>query len=228
MDEKIRQYFNTIFADAPKTRMALDLKREMTQSAIDKFDDLVAEGYSEEEAYQNVIASIGDVTELFPEVEEKNLLALPEKDRRKKAMLTAVAVGLYIFAGAVFFFFGIIGEVAQLSYDLSGIGLVFAILICIPPTVMLVYAINMYPDYTKKEKQNMVEHYKEVRYDYNKEKAVIKSINSIIWTLTLVIYFVISFATYNWHITWIIFLIAACVQRIVKLIFELRTEDKHL
>lgn len=228
MDEKIRQYFNTIFADAPKTRMALDLKREMTQSAIDKFDDLVAEGYSQEEAYQNVIASIGDVTELFPEVEEKNLLALPEKDRRKKAMLTAAAVGLYIFAGAVFFFFGIISEVARLPYDLAGIGLVFAILICIPPTVMLVYAVNMYPDYTKKEKQNMVEQYKEVRYDYNKEKAVVKSINSIIWTLTLVLYFVISFATYNWHITWIIFLIAVCVQRIVKLVFDLRTEDKHL
>lgn len=228
MKEKIRQHFNQIFAGAPSTRKALDLKQEMTQSAMDKFDDLVADGYSEEEAYQHVIASIGDVTELFPEVEEKNLLALPEKDRRKKAVLTAAAVGMYIFAGAVFFFFGIISEVARLPYDLSGIGLVLAVVICIPPTVMLVYAANMYPDYARKEKQDMVEQYKAVKYDYNKEKAVIKSINSFIWTLTLVLYFVISFTTYKWHVTWIIFLIAVCVQRIVKLVYELKTEEKHL
>lgn len=224
MDEKIRQYFNTIFADAPKTRMALDLKQEMTQSAIDKFDDLVADGYSEEEAYQNVIASIGDVTELFPAVEEKNLLVLSEKDRRKKAMLTAASVGMYIFAGAVFFFFGIISQTEELP---SGLGLVYAIVLCIPPTVMLVYAANMYPNYTRKEKQSMVEQYKEERYDCNKGKALIKSINSVIWTLTLVLYFVISFATYSWHVTWIIFLIAICVQRIVKLVFELKIEEKH-
>ena len=80
MDERIRQYFNTIFAEAPKTRRALDLKQEMMQSAIDKYNDMVADGYSEEDAYQNVINSIGDVTELFPEVEEKNLLVLSEQE----------------------------------------------------------------------------------------------------------------------------------------------------
>lgn len=228
MKEKIEQHFNQIFADAPRTRKALDLKKEMMQSAVDKYNDMVADGYSQEDAYQNVIESIGDVTELFPEVEEKNMLALNEKDRRRKALLTSVSVGFYIFAGAVFFFFGIISEVARLSYDLSGIGMVLALLICIPPTVMLVYAANMYPDYKKKESQNMVEYYKEAKYSSNKEKAAIKTIYSIIWTLALVLYFLISFATAYWHITWIIFLIAVCIQRIVKLIFELKTEEKHL
>ena len=77
MKEKIRQHFNQIFADAPKTRKALDLKQEMVQNAMDKYDDMVADGYSEEDAYQNVIESIGDVSELFTEVEDKNLLTLP-------------------------------------------------------------------------------------------------------------------------------------------------------
>lgn len=228
MKERIRQHFNEIFADAPSTRKALDLKQEMMQSAIDKYDDMVAEGYSEEDAYQSVIASIGDVTELFPEVEEKNLFMLPEKDRRKKAMLTAVSVGLYIFAGAVFFFFGTLSEMVDLPFELAGLGLVIAIIICIPPTVMLVYAANMYPDYKKKEEQDMVEQIKELKYGTNKEKAARKTINSLIWTIALVLYFLISFETFDWHITWIIFLIAACIQQIVKLIFELRTEEKHL
>lgn len=229
MKEKIRQHFNQLFAEAPKTRGALDLKQEMIQNAIDKYDDMVADGYSEEDAYQNVIGSIGDVTELFSEVEEKNLLTLPEKDRKKRAMLTATAVGLYIFAGAVFLFFGMINDITRnYWYDLTSLGFILAILICIAPTIMLVYAANMYPDYTKKEKGDMVEEYKEAKYSSNKGKAVKRSINTIIWTVTLILYFLISFETYNWHITWIIFLIAVCVQSIVGLIFELKTEDKHL
>ena len=105
MKEKIKQHFDLLFNEAPKTRKALDLKQEMIQNAMDKYDDLIADGNSERDAYQNVIDSIGDVHELFPELEEKNLFTLPEKDRKKKAMLTAVAVGLYIFSGAGFFFF---------------------------------------------------------------------------------------------------------------------------
>lgn len=228
MKEKIRQHFNELFADAPRTRKALDLKQEMMQSAIDKYDDMVADGHSGEDAFQSVIASIGDVTELFPEVEEKNLFMLSEQDRKKKAMLTAISAGLYILAAAVFFFFGMISEIAGVPYELTGLGLVFALVVCIPPTVMLVYAANMYPDYSKKSESDIVELLKEIRYNSNKEKAARKTINSLIWTITLVLYFLISFETYDWYITWVIFLIAACVQQIVKLIFELRSEEKHL
>lgn len=227
MKEKIRQHFDAILADAPKTRKALDLKQEMLQNAMDKYDDMVADGHSEEDAYRNVINSIGDVTELFSEMEEKNLLTLPEKDRKKKAMLTAAAVGLYIFAGAVFFFFAAIDDMTGYywSNDLAAFGFVLAILLCIAPTVMLVYAANMYPTYTKKQNSDMVDAYKAARYSSNKEKAIKKSIQSIVWTVTLVLYFTISFATYEWRVTWIIFLIAACVQAIIKLIFELKTEN---
>ena len=229
MKEKIRQHFNEIFEEAPKTRKALDLKQEMIQNAMDKYDDMVADGYSEEDAYRNVIESIGDVNELFPEVEEKNLFTLPEEDRKKKAMLTAVAVGLYIFAGAVFFFFGCIdGTVAHHGFSLGQMGLVIALLICIAPTIMLVYAANMYPDYTKKEENDMVERYKEARYSRNRTTAVRRSINSIIWTLAVVLYFLISFETFDWEITWIIFPMALCVQSIVRLIFSLREDEKHL
>lgn len=86
MKERIVQYFNQLFEDAPKTRKALELKQELTQNALDKYEDMIQEGRcSEEDAYQNVIQSIGDVGELFEDLEEKNLLELPEKDRKKRA-----------------------------------------------------------------------------------------------------------------------------------------------
>ncbi len=112
MQEKIRNHINELFAEAPKTRKAMDLKEEMTQNTIEKYEDLIREGYSEEDAFQNVIHSIGDVTELFQDLEERNLLTLPEKDRQKKALLTAISVGLYILAGVAFVYFQFIATVS--------------------------------------------------------------------------------------------------------------------
>lgn len=227
MKEKIVQHFNQLFEDAPKTRKALDLKQEMTQNAIDKYEDLLKDGYSEEDAYQNVIQSIGDVTELFEEVAEKNLLELPEKDRKKRAMLKAVAGGLYIFAGVIFVFCGLLNEMTG-SYgygmDFTTFGLVLAGLICIAPTIMMVYASNMYPNYSKKEEESMVEEYKHEKYLNNRDKAILGAVSCIVWTAALVVYFLVSFITGAWYITWVTFLIAACVQSVATLVFSLRKD----
>lgn len=226
MKDKIRQHFNHLFGGAPNTRKALDLKQEMIQNAMDKYDDMVAEGYSEEDAYRNVIESIGDVRELFSEVEDKNLLTLPEKDRRKRAVLKAVSVGMYIFAGVVFFGFSLLnGMMFMKGIDITSIGFFVALLICIPPTVMLVYAANMYPGYTKKDGYDMVEEYKEVRYNSNRNKAVEKSVNTIIWTLAVALFFIVSFRTNEWEVTWVIFPIALCIQAVVRLVRSLREDD---
>lgn len=230
MKEKIREHFDEIFADAPKTRKALDLKQEMVQNAMDKYDDMVADGHSKEDAYQNILGSIGDVSELFPEVEEKNLLTLPEKDRKKRAMLKAVSIGLYIFAGAVFFLFQSFGGIDAVT-GLGGmhrdeLGFAFALMICAIATVMIVYTENMYPVYKEKGDLNMVESYKKAKYINNRETALKKSVSGVIWTLALVIYFIVSFTTFMWHVTWIIFLIAVCVQAIVGLLFNLRAQDR--
>lgn len=226
MKEKIVQYFNQLFEDAPKTRKALELKQELTQNALDKYEDLMQEGrYSEEDAYQNVIQSIGDVSELFEDLEEKNLLELPEQDRRKRAMLKSVAVGLYILAGVVFFAMETI--IMNVSwYSFQGMGLVAAGLICIVPTIMLVYAANMYPGYSKKESTNMVEEYQQEKYRNGRNKEIMGAISCIIWTAALVLYFLISFNLGGWHITWVIFLIAACVQSVAVLINSLRRDKE--
>ena len=148
MTEKIRNYINELFMDAPKTRKAFDLKEEVTLNTIEKYQDLVSEGYREEDAYQNVISSIGDVTELFADLEDPVLYVLPEEDRHKKSLLTAISVGLYIFAGAVFLLGMTLSDALSASWkvDFGMLGMVLTIIICIPPTCLLVYVGKMYPD----------------------------------------------------------------------------------
>ena len=221
MNEKIRKHIEELFANAPKTRKAMELREEMTQNTIEKYQDLIAEGFQEEAAYQNVISSIGDVTELFGDLEERNPLSLPEKDRRKKAMLKAAAAGLYIFAVAVFLCGMAITEIWFFYPEAATIVLALTVILCIPPTCMMVYAAQMYPEFHKKE-NTLVESYKEAVHARNKEKSVKASISVIVWLATMILYFFISFFTSKWHVTWILFLVGGCAQAIVCLVFSLR------
>ena len=49
-----------------------------------------------------------------------------------------------------------------------------------------------------------------------------KGINSMIWAIGLALYFIISFATMAWYITWVIFPIIGAVQGLVRAILDLK------
>ena len=49
-----------------------------------------------------------------------------------------------------------------------------------------------------------------------------KGINSMIWAIGLALYFIISFATMAWYITWLIFPITGAVQGLVRAILDLK------
>lgn len=58
-----------------------------------------------------------------------------------------------------------------------------------------------------------------------KEKEIIKQINGIVGAICTVLYFLISFATMAWYITWIIFIIDGLICQIIKLFFMLKEEE---
>ena len=49
-----------------------------------------------------------------------------------------------------------------------------------------------------------------------------KGINSMSWAVGLALYFIISFATMAWYITWLIFPITGAVQGLVRAILDLK------
>lgn len=58
-----------------------------------------------------------------------------------------------------------------------------------------------------------------------REEKIIKQINGIIGTICTVIYFIISFMTMAWYITWVIFIIDGMICQIVKLFFMLSEKE---
>jgi len=80
-------------------------------------------------------------------------------------------------------------------------------LICAVATCLVVYA-NL--SYRSKEKRNV--HF-----------PIVRQINSIILLVFTIIYLVLSFVTMAWNITWILWIVCVLVQKIVKLVFMLRS-----
>ena len=62
MREQLISYVNSLFAGNPE---AEEIRQEILQNTMDRYDDLVAEGKNPQAAYGLAIAGIGDVSELL-------------------------------------------------------------------------------------------------------------------------------------------------------------------
>lgn len=59
-----------------------------------------------------------------------------------------------------------------------------------------------------------------------KQDKIVKQINDIIGAIGTAIYFIVSFTTMAWHLTWIIFIVIGLIEEIVKLIFMLKGAEE--
>ena len=76
MREKISVYVDELFSDAALTIRNAEVQQEILQHTLDRYDDLIAAGKSEQEAYDEAVAGIGDVSELY---EHKQAAEKPKK-----------------------------------------------------------------------------------------------------------------------------------------------------
>lgn len=82
------------------------------------------------------------------------------------------------------------------------------LLICGIATYLIVYTNMIYK--VKKTEEEI------------KVSNIEKQINEIIAIIILIIYLILSFSTMAWHITWILWLVYAIIEEIIKLVFMLR------
>lgn len=121
--------------------------------------------------------------------------------RRKRAKGISIGILLY-FIAVVFIIVAI-----PVFYINPILSTAIFLIICGIATFTIVYTCIFY----KKEKIEE-EHTSKLQ----------KQINEVIAMIFLIIYLVISFTTMAWHITWILWIVYALIEEIVKLIFILR------
>lgn len=209
MNEKLRNYIDSLFENAPNTVRAVELKEEMLQNLTEKYNDLLAEGKSEEAAYNIAVASIGDVKGLIDRLGEEPGAAGGERSRKRNALFVSIAVGLYILSVVP----------VILIQDVMGVVVMFVFIAV--ATALLIYNGITKEKYVKAD-ETVVEEFKEWKQSNRKNKQAGDAIIGSLWLLTVCLYMILSFMTEAWHITWVIFLIAAAVSSMIRGIFMLK------
>ena len=212
MENKIRDYLEDLFADAPQTKKVYELKEEMFQNLIEKYRDLLAEGMPEEAAYNIAVAGIGDINDLIRSLDEPFYEA-DYRNHNRSAILTAVGVIIIILS--------VIPVLLFEALHLENIGICLMIGMVALGVGLLSYTAKTKSQYLKKEDM-IVEDFKAWQADQGERKNLMKSLSSALWTLTLAVYFILSFSTHAWHITWVIFLIATAAEQLLTACFDLK------
>ncbi len=229
MEYNLRAYVDELFQNAPRTQKAYELKVELTQNLLDKYRAFLEEGKSPEDAYNLTVMSIGDVRELFDGLEEGPVQQaapayIPPADGVKRsAAVTAVAVMLYILSVVPVI---VLGSVDQGGGFLSILGVTMMFVIIAAATGLLIY------NHASKPKKGaapatVVEDFRRWQTKSDSKKQLLKSIRSAYWPLVVAVYFLLSFGTGKWYITWIIFLIAPALDSIIKTMITLGGSDQN-
>ena len=204
MDNKLKAYVDNLFKDAPTTVKAYEVKEEILQNLREKYGDLIKDGKSEEAAYNIAIESIGDLSELFSELQESNV-GSNNDESQKYAALKAVCAMIYVLA-AVPLVMGIAYGSVILAVSVPFVLIAIA-------TGLTIYNNSKKPKYVNMHNSN------EKMQDIARRKNIRKSISGFLWFITIALYIIVSFKTAAWHLTWIIFLISAAVECVLNIWF---------
>lgn len=206
MKEQLIQYVELLFVGAQNCD---DIKQEILQNTLDRYDDLIAAGRVPEAAYRLAIAGIGDINEILgttvPPVAALNPAEKSDGgDNFAKKILRATAVGLYIIS--------ILPLIILCELGMEILGLCGTLAIVAVATVMIILGAKKDTSLQEKAEKEEIS-----------ESELSKSITGLLWALGLGLYFFLSFTTSDWHITWVIFPILGALDSLVSAI--VRNQD---
>ena len=217
MRERLIQYVELLFAGAPNSG---EIKQEILQNTLDRYDDLVEQGKSPEAAYRLAITGIGDINEILGNLGPSTASPVytapapqpgPETEEPAwKKILRATAIGLYILSVVPLFILSELG--------MDTIGLCGTLSIVAVATVAIIFV---------KKGKNTESNASTFPDNSTPAQDLRRSIRSIIWALGLAVYFILSFLTNAWYITWLIFPIIGSVQGLAYAIADLKEANKH-
>lgn len=200
MREQLTQYVNLLFAGAHDSE---DIRQEILQNTLDRYDDLIAAGKAPEAAYRLAISGIGDIHEILGTQEPETPVQpeAPAKENRTtddpmRKLLRAIAVGLYILCPLPLI---VLDSMGMEIYGLCGTMSIVAV-----ATVLIILG----------GKKGGSSETRKTEADEPKT-ALGKSISAFVWAIGLVVYLAVSFLTGAWHVSWVIFPILGAISNLV-------------
>ncbi len=201
MREQLIHYIDLLFAAAPG---AGEIKQEILQNTLDRYDDLINQGKSPEAAYRLAISGIGDIQEILGDDEEtpqQPVTSVSTEPQKKvwKTILRAIAIALYIMCPIPLFLLG------------DEIGLCGLLTFVAVATVLMIITGKDKPEEQHSQPAS-----------YSPKQELHKGVSSIVWSIGVCLYFIVSFLTGAWYITWVIFPLTGCVRGLIFACMDLK------
>ena len=199
-----------------KPKTIEDVRKELIDkvvlSLLDKILYYESTGKSIDYSFNKVVSSIGDINEYIEKLDQIQE-ELPEQNKHSIVILI-ISIILYV-----------ISIIPVMIDSTSFLGLLMSLIIIVIATLIFIYYNVPYIlhhvhnvkalIYNKKYEEEEVKHL--IDLDPRWKTSV-----RILWAVTIVTYFIVSFWSADWHITWLIFLIGMCFDNIGRSIFEFR------
>ncbi len=134
-----------------------------------------------------------------PEAKEENA-----ENQKKSALLLAIAIMLYILC------------VVPVIIIQNTMGVVLMFVMIAAATGIIVYRSTL------NRKNNDDE---EKAENKKNENPTLKAAKSCVWAVAVIIYFVISFLSSAWYITWLVFPITGAITDVIEACFDLKDGD---
>lgn len=204
MRQKLINYIEFLFKDSPENA---DLKNEIMLNSLDKYDDMVSGGMSEDDAFNSAVSGIGDISALLGDV--KNIEDSQNKSSKPRAVMLAIAVAIYILS--------VVPCIIFEDNDTLAPSLMFAMIAI--ATGIIIYRSTAYKKYDEEKGAVQGERNKL----HNDGTQMLKnSVLAALWLICCAVYFIVSFLTGAWYVTWVIFLIGVAVSGIISAAFSLK------
>ena len=229
MNKKVKNYVDVLFCDIPRTKKRQELKEEVLANMSERFDEYILQGKSENQAYTQAITDLGDIDEMLSGLTpERELKPQIDTYRVRRARNTAIAVSMYILGVIMLIGLGGIPSVLGLGRweEIGGvIGLLFLLSLSAGATALLIYTNMSVPQDVAPFLREDDDDEKIFRGDSSKRALIYSSILKLYWLAVVAVYLVISFATFAWGITWIMFPVAAIFAQGIKVLYSIGKKD---
>ena len=181
----------------------------------ERYEDYLRDGKSESEAYSLTVASMGDLDDMIAQVmPDENFRREAQYYRRRGARNTAIAVAVYILGAAL-----VVASALAEQERIQILAVVGLLVLAAGATALLIYTHMSTPaEYREEDEEDRWEREILKKPGGYKYKAIL----NIYWIAVTVVYLAVSFVTFQWGITWIIWPLAAVFSGILRTIFELR------
>lgn len=224
MNEKIKNYVDLLFEDVPRSQKANELRNEILSNLNDRYEALIAEGKTENEAYGLAVAELGNVDELIKDLmPDKEMQERVNAERKRKAFFTSIAIFMYIISCALFPLLDMLDINENISITVFFLIVGFA-------TGLLIY-VNMSTPVDLLPYLKSTDNDFDINYQSWNTKSssahFMRSVENFFRLLVVILYFGISFSTGAWQSTWLIFLAGAAIWQGIKLIMLYRNERRE-